>query len=189
MFASRNGFGIRSSAFEQSCGRGSEEDGEVASDAWLRGVAIALPLAGALVIWRWGDLFDPARRWAAAAIFGVASAAVLILFLFNRHYACIVASGSKNCLWDGAASLGLFLLDSLFAIRCIVPPEQGKRRDFIVMLLLSGALAGIGLSENLLLLVIFLNVFLFVGHRWLTRKGIQPRFLVVRDDYNNGDDR
>jgi hypothetical protein len=161
----------------------------VTADTWLRVVAIGMPLAGALGLWRWGSRFGPAQRWAAAAILGAAGLAALAGFLLNRQYACILASGSKNCLWDGAASLGLCLLDALFAIRCIVPPGEGKRRDFIVMLLLSGALAGIGLAQNLLLLIVFLNVFLFVGHRWLTKKGFQPRFLVLRDDYKDGDDR
>ena len=57
------------------------------------------------------------------------------------------------------------------------------------MLLLGSAWAGIGLAKNLLVLIIFLNLFLFVGHRWLTRKGFQPRILVLRDDYKDGDDR
>jgi NADH:ubiquinone oxidoreductase subunit 4 (subunit M) len=161
----------------------------MATDTWLRALAIGLPLAGALVFWQWGSRFPAAQRWVAAAIFGVAGVIVLALFLIDRHYACVLASGSRSCLWDGAASLGLFLLDALFAVRCIVSPGEGKRRDFILMLLLSGALAGIGLSLNLLLLIVFLNVFLFVGHRWLTKKGFQPRFLVLRDDYRDGDDR
>jgi hypothetical protein len=44
-----------------------------------------------------------------------------------------------------------------------------------------------GLAQNLLLLIVFLNVFLFVGSRWLRGKGIQPRFLVLRDDYKDDD--
>jgi hypothetical protein len=159
------------------------------ADTWLRAIVIGLPLVGALVIWRWGGRFPEAQRWAAAAIFGAAGLAALALFLLNRQYACILASGTKNCLWNGAASLGLFLLDAWFAIRCVVPPGEGKRRDFIVMLLLSGSLAGVGLAQNLLLLIVFLNLFLFTGSRWLTGKGIQPRFLVLRDDYKDGDNR
>lgn len=157
--------------------------------AWLRGVAIGLPLAGALVTWRWGHRFPRALRWAAAAIFGVAGLIALLLFLLNRQYGCILASGSKNCLWDGAASLGIFLLDAFFALRCVVPAAGGPRRDFVLMLLLSGALAGLGLAQNLLVLIVFLNLFLFVGSRWLSKKGFQPRFLVLRDDYKDGDDR
>jgi len=55
--------------------------------------------------------------------------------------------------------------------------------------LLSSALAGIGLAQNLLVLIVFLNLFLFVGYRWLTGKGIQPRILVLRDDYKDDDPR
>ena len=159
----------------------------MAPDTWLRVTAIGIPLAGALVIWRWGGRFPLAQRWVAAAIFGVVGLVALTLFLLNRQYACILASGRANCLLDGAGPLGLFLLDALFAIRCVVPPAAGKRRDFILMLLLSGALAGIGLARNLLALIIFLNLFLYLGSRWLTRKGFQPRLLVLRDDYEDDD--
>jgi hypothetical protein len=156
-------------------------------DTWLRAVAIGLPLAGALAIWRWGGRFPLAQRWVAAAITGVVALKALALFLLNRQYACILASGRANCLLDGAGPLGVFLLDTLFAIRCVVPPAEGKRRDFVLILLLSSALAGIGLARNLLVLLIFLNLFLFVGYRWLTGQGIQPRMLILRDDYKDDD--
>jgi hypothetical protein len=41
----------------------------------------------------------------------------------------------------------------------------------ILGLLLSGALAGMGLAQNLLVLIVFLNLFMFVVYRWLTGKG------------------
>jgi NADH:ubiquinone oxidoreductase subunit 4 (subunit M) len=166
-------------------------DGEALSqpDTWLRVLAISLPLVGAITIWRWGARVGSAQRWVAAIIFGIAGLAALALFLLNRHYACILSPGRASCLVDGLGTLGLFLLDAFFAIRCVVPAAGDKGRDFISMLLLSGALAGIGLAKNLLVLIIFLNLFLFVGHRWLTRKGFQPRILVLRDDYKDGDDR
>jgi hypothetical protein len=161
----------------------------MAPDTWLRVVAVGAPLAGALVVWRWGERFPHARRWVAAVIFGAAGLAALLLFLLNRRYACILVSGRTNCLWDGAASLGLFLLGTSFAIRCAVPASEGKKRDFILMLLLSSALAGIGLAMNLLALIVFLNLFLFVGSRWLSRQGFQPRFLVLRDDHKDEEDQ
>ena len=79
------------------------------------------------------------------------------------------------------------MLNTLFVIRCAVPETEGKRRDLILMLLLSSALAGMGLAQNLLVLIVFLNLFLFVGHRWLTGKGFQPRLFVLRDDYEDDD--
>jgi hypothetical protein len=57
------------------------------------------------------------------------------------------------------------------------------------MLLLSGALAGMGLPINLLVLIVALNLFLFTGSRWLNKKGFQPRVFVLRDDYRDEDDR
>jgi NADH:ubiquinone oxidoreductase subunit 4 (subunit M) len=159
----------------------------MAPDTWLRIAAISLPLAGALVIWRWGGRFPDAQRWLAAAILGLSGLLSLSLFLLNRQYACLLVSGSANCLVDGAGLLGLFLLDAFFVIRCLVPPDQRKKRDFILMLSMSGALGGIGLSQNLLAWIVFINLFLFVGHRWLTKHGFQPRFMVLRDDYKDED--
>jgi len=161
----------------------------MAPDTWLRVVAIGLPLAGATAIWRWGARFRRGQRWVAASVFVIVGVLALALFLLNRHYACILSAGRANCLMDGLGTLGLFLLDAFFAIRCVAPAAGDKGRDFISMLLLSGALAGMGLAKNLLVLIIFLNLFLFVGYRWLTRKGFQPRILVLRDDYKDGDDR
>jgi hypothetical protein len=159
------------------------------ADTWLRVAAIGALLAGALVIWRWGDRFRPAQLWVTAAIFSVAGLIALALFLVNRQYACILASGRASCLLDGAGPLGLFLLNTFFAVRCLIPAGEGRRRDVILMLLLSGALAGMGLAQNLLVLIIFLNLFLYVGYRWLTRKGFQPHLFILRDDYKDGDDR
>jgi NADH:ubiquinone oxidoreductase subunit 4 (subunit M) len=157
-------------------------------DTWLRAVAIGLPLAGALVIWRWGGHIPRAERWVAAAIFGAAGLTALLVFLLNRQYACILATGRASCLLDGLGPLGVCLLDAVFAVRCVVPAAEGKRRDFVLMLFLSGALAGMGLAQNLLVLIVFLNLFMFVVYRWLTGKGFQPRFLVLRDDYKDEDD-
>jgi hypothetical protein len=85
--------------------------------------------------------------------------------------------------------VGVFLLDGFFAARCAIPPAEGRRRDYLLMLMLSGALAGLALAQNLLVLIVFLNLFFYVGYRWLSKKGFQPRFLVLRDDYKDGDDR
>jgi NADH:ubiquinone oxidoreductase subunit 4 (subunit M) len=159
------------------------------ANTWLRVIAIGAPLAGAMIIWRWGDRFPPAQRWVAATIFGVVGLLALTLFLLDRQYACVLASGRASCLLDGGGSLGLFLLNAFFAIRCLIPAREGKRRDVILMLLLSGALTGMGLAQNLLVLIIFLNLFLYVGYRWLTRQGFQPRLFILRDDYKDGDDR
>lgn len=53
------------------------------------------------------------------------------------------------------------------------------------MLLLGSAWAGVGLAENLLLLLIFMNLFLYVIHLWLNRKGLVWRILIMRDDYKD----
>ena len=160
-----------------------------ATDAWLGVIAVGLPLAGALVIWRWGGRFPHAQRGAAAAVFGVAGLAALLLFLLNGHYACILSAGRGSCLTDGLGTLGVCLVNAFFAVRCVLPEAGGRGRSVILGLLLSGALAGMGTAQNLLVLIVFLNLFMFVVYRWLTGKGIQPRFLVVRDDYKDDENR
>jgi len=132
-----------------------------------------------------GGRFPHAQRWVAAAITGVVALVALALFLLDGRYACILASGRANCLLDGAGTLGFFLLGAFLAIRCLTPPAGNRPRAFILMLLLCSALAGMGLAQNLLVLIVFLNLFMFVLYRWLTGKGIQPRFLVLRDDYGD----
>jgi hypothetical protein len=160
----------------------------VAADSWLRIVAIGLPLAGAAILWLWGQRIPRARRWVAAVLLALAGSAALALFLLNRNYACILASGRGNCLMDGLGTLGVFLADAVLTIYSALPVAGGRQRAGILILLLSGALAGVGLATNLLVLIVFLNLLFFVIYRWLTGKGLQPRFLVLRDDYGDGEE-
>lgn len=152
-------------------------------DTWLRIGAIGLPLIAALIIWRWGDTFPRAQGWLAALIFGLIGLAALILFLLNRHYACILLTGRQNCLFDGLACLSLFLLSLVLARGCLLLRGPNKGQDCGLMLLLGSAWAGMGLTENLLVLLIFINLFLYVVHRWLKSRGLIWRILVLRDDY------
>lgn len=154
-------------------------------DTGLRIGAIALPLAGALAMWGWGGRFPHAQRRVAVSIFGTTALLALTLFLLNRYYACILAFGDQNCLFDGLATLSLFLLSILLARGCIVLRGENRAQDYIPMLLFGSAWAGMGLTQNLCLFVVFLNLFLFAADRWLKRKGLTWRFLVLRDDYKD----
>ena len=154
-------------------------------DMWLRIGAIGMPLVGALVIWRWGDRFPRVQRQLVVSIFGTTALIALILFLLNRHYACILVFGRQNCLFDGSATLSLFLLSIVLARGCIVLRSENRGQDYIPMLLLGSAWAGMGLSQNLCLFLVFLNLFFFAVDRWLKRKGLSWRFLVLRDDYSD----
>jgi len=149
-------------------------------DLGLRIAAIGLPVIAALVVWR-----RSMRRWLVVSIFGVAGLAGLVLFVVNRHYACIVRGGQQNCLFDGLATLSLFALNAVLARRRVVIEDTDPRGDDILMLLLSGAWAGMGLAGNLEVFVVFLNLFLFVIHRLIQRKGLKWRFLVIRDDFED----
>ena len=152
---------------------------------WLKIVAIGLPLLAALTIWRGGDRFLPAQRWLVIITFGLIALIALTLFFLDKQYACILMFGRQNCLFDGLASLSLVLLSLLFARSSVLLRGEDKGSDYILMLLLSSAWAGMGLVENLLVFLIFLNLFFFVFNRWLNRRGLKWRFLVLRDDYKD----
>jgi len=154
-------------------------------DMWLRIGAIGLPLIGVLIIWRWRDKFLHVQRWLVVLIFGIVGLVALTLFLLNRHYACILLTGRQNCLFDGLATLSLFLLNLVLARASVVLRGENKGYDYILMLLLSSAWAGMGLAENLLVLLIFLYLFFFVLNRWFKRKGFRGGFLKLRDDYED----
>ena len=152
-------------------------------DTWLRIGAVGLPVVGALAIRLWGTRFPRVQRRLAVFIFGTTGFIALTLFLLNRYDACILRLGQQSCLFDGSATLSLLLLSIAWARRCFVRRDRDRRQDYISMLLLCGAWAGMGLTQNLGLFLIFLNLFYFAVDRWLRRKGFVWRFLALRDDY------
>ncbi len=152
---------------------------------WLKFGVIGLPLIGALIIWRWGDKRRETQRWLASGILGLGGLAALALFFLNRQYACTWAVGRQNCLFEGLATLSLILLNLALARAGVAGARANKKEDYVLMLLLSSAWAGVGLAENVLALLLFLNLFLYVVHRWLKKKGLTWRFLTLRDDYKD----
>jgi hypothetical protein len=154
-------------------------------DTWLRIAALGIPLVGALVIWQWRTEFPRAQRWLVVFIFGTTGLIALILFLANRHYACILSFGRRSCLFDGSATLSLLLLSIVLLRSCIVLRGENRGQDYIPRLLLASAWAGMGLVQNLCLFLVFLNLFLFAVNSWLKRKGLAWRFLALRDDYRD----
>lgn len=155
---------------------------------WLRISAMGLPLIGILIIWCWGDKFRRVQGWLALSIFGLVGLVALTLFLLNRQYACILSSGRQNCLFDGLATLSLFGLSLVLAKASLLGQSHNdadRAGDERLRLLLVSAWAGMGLTENLLVLLIALNLFLFVVHRWLKRRGLTWRILALRDDYQD----
>lgn len=158
-------------------------------DTWLRMAAIGLPLIGVLAIWGSRDKFLRVRDGLVAVLLGLNGLAALSLFMLNRHYGCILSAGKGNCLFDGLATLSLFLLNAILFRSCIVLRGGKEKYDYILMLLLSSAWAGMGLIDNLLVLLIFLNLFFYVIHKWLERNGLGWRFLILRDDYQDEPNR
>lgn len=162
-----------------------DEKGRMTIDTWLRFGAVGLPLIGALAIWCCGARFPHAPRRLAVLLFGATALMALALFLLNRYYACILSFGRQNCLFDGSATLSLFLLGIALAARSFVQHGKDRERDYIPVLLLAGAWAGMGLAQSICLFLVCLNLFFFVLARWLKRKGIGGQFLMLRDDYKD----
>jgi hypothetical protein len=161
------------------------KNGNMTIESWLRISAIGISLIGALAIWLWGNKLHHTQRWLAGTIFGTAGLIAMTLFLISRHYACIFTLGKQNCLFDGMATLSLFLLNLVLAGASFVTRSENRGYDYILMLLLSSAWAGMGLAENLLVFLIFLYLFFFVLNRWIKMKGFKSGFLVLRDDYED----
>jgi hypothetical protein len=152
-------------------------------DTWLRIIATGLPLLGVLAVWLSKNRLGHVQRWLATVTLGIAGLVALALFLLNRQYACVLLSGSHNCLAKGFSTSSIFLLNAVQAIRSLFLRGKNKTFDHILILLLSSAWAGMGLAVNLLELLIFLNLFFYVIYKWLDRKGLGWGFFVVRSDY------
>jgi hypothetical protein len=116
---------------------------------------------------------------------GTTGLIALALFLLNRYYACILAFGRRNCLFDGLATLSLFLLSTVLARWCIVLRGENKAQDYSLVLLLGSAWAGMGLTQNFFVFLGSASLFVLAADRWLRRRGITARFLVLRDDYSD----
>ena len=154
-------------------------------DTWLRIAAIGMPLIGTLTLWRWKARPLHIQRWLAVIILVIVGLIALSIFLLNQHYACVISPGKQNCLFEGLATLSLFVLSLVVTRSCIILRGENLRQVYILMLLLISAWAGMGLVENLLALLAFLNLFYFVMDRLLRRQEISWHFLVLRDDYKD----
>jgi hypothetical protein len=155
------------------------------TDTWLRIGAVSIPLVGALTIWRWGTKFPGALRRVVVLLFGATALCALTLFWLNRYYACILSFGEQNCIVDAMATLSLFVLSILRAGSCLVLHGENLTREAVPLLLLTAAWAGMGLIQNLFLILVFLNLFFFAVDRRLKSKGLTWRFLTLRDDYQD----
>ena len=152
-------------------------------DTWLRVGAIGLPLFAALIIRCWGHRSPDIQRRLAALVFCTTGLLALTLFLLNRYHACILAFGKQSCLFDGAATLSLLALSVFWTRASLVLRGTDPGGGHITLLLLCAAWAGMGLARNLALFLVFLYLFYYAVDRWLRRKGLAWRFLVLRDDY------
>ena len=152
-------------------------------DTWLKIGAIGIPLVGVAILSIWRGKLHQVQYRLASIILGVVALIAMALFLHNRLYACIVLLGRQNCLFEGLATLSLFLLNLILARACAVPWDINKGYDIILMLLLSSAWAGIGLAENLFVILLSFYLFFFVFNRWIKREGFKGGFLMLRDDY------
>lgn len=159
-----------------SIGKRETERGPMLS--WLTLAAIGIPLLSALVI-RIGGAHAPraARGLCMASLCALAILA-LVLFVANGKYACILAGGKQNCLFDGAALASLFLLCSLTAFGLFRQGPVSDTGAYVWWLLMVGGWVGMGLGENLLVFVVGLNVFGYALYRLLKHHDITWGFVV-----------
>ena len=153
-------------------------------DVWLRVTAIALPLIGTFVLWRWNKSID-VGYWLTIIIFSTVGLVTLGLVLLNKHFVCIFSTGKQNCLTDGLFTLSLILLCAVLIVSSIIRRDERQKLDYRLMLFLSSAWAGIGLAKNLLVLLIFLNLFFYVIYKWLDQKGLGWGMFITRYDYRD----
>lgn len=154
-------------------------------ETWLRIGAIGITLISALVLWLSGDRLHHIQRWLASIIFGITGLIAITLFLLNRHYACVFTLSQENCIFDGLATLSLFVLNVILVRASLVLRGENRRKVYILLLLLSSAWAGIGLAENLLVFLIFFYLFFFVLNRWFEMEGFKSGFMKLRNDYDD----
>ena len=95
----------------------------------------------------------------------------------------MLAFRQESCLFDGSATLFLLVLSIICTRSCMVRRDQDRSYDYVSLLRRCGAVAGMALAQNLALFLVFLNLFYFAFDRWLRKKGLRWRFLIVRDDY------
>jgi len=81
--------------------------------------------------------------------------------------------------------LSLISLNFFFARASLNRREESDQDNLIRYLLLSGAWAGIVLSEHLILYFVFLYLLAFVIIGWLKKRGYRGGFLKLRDDDND----
>jgi len=81
--------------------------------------------------------------------------------------------------------LFLFLINLVLARVGIALRGENRGQEYILMLLLSSALAGMGLAENLFVFLISLYLFYFVLNRWVKRKGFRGGYLNFWNDFED----
>lgn len=157
----------------------------VTLDIVLRICAIAVPLVGAFVQWRWAKRESQPFRGFPTAVLVACGLITFVLFFTNRINACLFLSGRQSCFLEGLGMLSLISLNFFFARASLNRREESDQDNLIRYLLLSGAWAGIVLSEHLILYFVFLYLLAFVIIGWLKKRGYRGGFLKLRDDDND----
>ncbi|NMC54019.1 MAG: hypothetical protein GYA48_10335 [Chloroflexi bacterium] len=155
----------------------------------LRIGAIAVPLVGAFVLWRWAKRGSQPFRGFPTAVLLASGIITLTLFFTNRLDACLFSSGRQSCFLEGLGMLSLISLNFIFARASMNRREESEQDNPIRFLLFSGAWAGIVLSEHLILYFVFLYLLAFVIIGWLKKRGYRGGFLKLRDDDDDRNDK
>lgn len=157
----------------------------MALSSLLKYLSAGMPLLGALFLWRAGGFFPRRAHLLGAAVLALVGICGTGIFLLERLFRCMFQAGRENCLIQGSTSLGLIILCLVWIVVSLLPRRQRSVDPSINRLLFASVWAGIGFTQNLLVLLLFLYLLYFLVDRWLRSKGLQWRFLVIRDDYRD----
>lgn len=147
---------------------------------FLKWTAIGLPLVAALLIRVARGMSSRTMQRVTFLVLCLVALTSLGLFFTRGNAACMFAGGEQNCLFDGLAALSLSALAAYLAFATFVQRSVQERIDYALVLLLTGAWAGLGLAENLFELIVFMNLLFYVLFRLFKRKDIVWGFVVPR---------
>lgn len=153
--------------------------------AAMKITAVGIPLASALAVYGLIRTRYQKQRRLAMITAAIVCLAGLGVFLLDRHYSCVVASGEGNCLWEGFGSLSLLLFAGILAmkLRTDRPLETDQdRTGYMLSMLMLAGWAGLAMAPNLLLWLASWGVFATSLYRRLDLLGVNWGFMIVTHD-------
>lgn len=151
----------------------------------LKITAVGTPLVSALAVYGLIRCQYQRQRRLAMITAGIVSLAGLGVFLLERQYTCVVASGDGNCLWEGVGSLSLLLFAGIMAlkVRSDRPLETDQDRiSYMLSMFMLAGWAGLAMAPNLLIWLASWGMFATALYRRLDLMGVNWGFMIVTHD-------